>query len=79
VPNITVTVPDEVYRAARIAAAEQGSSVSALVAGYLRGLSSSRSRFDQLLEQQRAVQASVGAFRAGDRLSRDEVHDRALR
>jgi len=36
VANITVSVPDDVYRAARIRAAEQGSSVSALVAEYLR-------------------------------------------
>jgi hypothetical protein len=30
--NITVTAPDDVYRRARIRAAEQGRSVSALVA-----------------------------------------------
>jgi plasmid stability protein len=29
--SITVSVPDDVYRAARIRAAERGSSVSALV------------------------------------------------
>lgn len=32
-------MPDDVYREARIKAAERGTSVSALVAGYLRGLS----------------------------------------
>ena len=37
--NITVSVPDDVYRDARIRAAERGSSVSALVAEYLRSLS----------------------------------------
>jgi hypothetical protein len=37
--NITVSVPDDVYRAARIRAAERGSSVSALVSDYLRSLS----------------------------------------
>ena len=34
--NITVAVPDEIYRRARVRAAEQGRSVSALVADYLR-------------------------------------------
>ena len=33
--NITVTVPDDVYRTARIRAAERGTSVSALVGEYL--------------------------------------------
>ena len=37
--NITVSVPDDVYRAARVRAAERGSSVSSLVADYLRSLS----------------------------------------
>ncbi len=38
--NITVSVSDDVYRAARIAAAEQGTSVSALVSRYLGELAS---------------------------------------
>jgi plasmid stability protein len=38
VKNITVTVPDDVYRNARIRAAELGVSVSALVGEYLRSL-----------------------------------------
>lgn len=77
--NITVTVPDDVYRAARIRAAEQGSSVSALVGAYLRSLADHDAEFARLEAQQREVQARIGAFRAADRLSRDELHDRALR
>jgi len=37
--NITVSVPDDVYQRARVHAAEQGRSVSALVAEYLTSLS----------------------------------------
>jgi len=37
--NITIAVPEDVYRSARIRAAERGTSVSALVAEYLRSLS----------------------------------------
>ena len=36
--NITVSVDDETHRQARIRAAEMGTSVSALVRGYLRSL-----------------------------------------
>ncbi len=77
--NLTVSVPDDVYRDARVVAAEQDRSLSALVVEYLRSLSGRREAFARLEEQQRAVQAEITAFRAGDRLSRDEVHDRAVR
>lgn len=77
--NITVSVPDDVYRDARVRAAERGSSVSALVADYLRSLSAADAEFSRLEAQQREVQGQIRRFRAGDRLRRDEVHDRALR
>lgn len=77
--NITVSVPDDIYRAARIRAAERGSSVSGLVAEYLRSLSDRDLEFSRLETQQRRVQAEIGRFRAGDRLDRSEVHSRAVR
>jgi plasmid stability protein len=79
VKNITVSVPDDVYRDARIRAAEQGSSVSGLVAQYLRSLSEQNSEFTRLEAQQREVQDQIDRFRAGDRLDRDEIHGRAVR
>jgi plasmid stability protein len=79
VKNITISVPDDVYRDARIRAAERGSSVSALVGEYLRSLSERDSEFARLEEQQRQVQAEIGRFRAGDRLQRDDLHGRAVR
>ncbi len=78
-PNITVTVPEDVYRAARIRAAEQGESVSGLVAEYLRSLSQHEAEFSRLEAQQRSVQEEIDRFSAGDRLSRDELHARAVR
>ena len=77
--NITVSVPDDVYRDARIRAAEHGRSVSALVAEYLRSLSEQDSEFTRLEAQQRQVQGQIDRFRAGDRLDRDEIHRRAVR
>jgi plasmid stability protein len=79
VPNVTVTVPEDIYRAARIRAAERGSSVSALVADYLRSLSERDAEFDRLEAQQKSVQAQVQHFSAGDRLDREELHERAVR
>ena len=77
--NITVSVPDDVYRNARIRAAERGSSVSALVAEYLRSLSQRETEFSQLEAQQRRVQNEIDRFSARDRLDRDEIHTRAVR
>lgn len=77
--NITVSVPDEVHRAARIRAAELGTSISGLVAAYLRSLSGGDAEFARLEAQQRRIQRQIKRFRAGDRLSRDEAHGRALR
>ncbi len=77
--NITVAVPDEVYREARVRAAEQGRSLSSLVAEYLASLSNRDAEFERLEALQRDVRDEIDNFRAGDRLSRDEVHHRALR
>lgn len=77
--NITVSVPDDVYRAARIRAAERGTSVSAIVTAYLHALSGGGIEFDRLEQQQRRIQRQIKRFRAGDRLGRDEVHARAIR
>ena len=79
VKNITVSVPDGVYRNARIAAAQRDTSVSALVVAYLEQLSGGIDEFARLETLQHEVQAGISRFRAADRLSRDEVHDRAVR
>ena len=77
--NITVSVPDDVYREARIRAAERGSSVSALVGAYLRSLSAHEAEFARLEAQQRQVQSEIDRFRASDRVGRDQLHERAVR
>ncbi|MGH2467263.1 MAG: hypothetical protein ACRDGL_05995 [Candidatus Limnocylindrales bacterium] len=77
--NVTVSVPDDVYRSARIRAAERGSSVSAIVTEYLRSLSGHGAEFARLEAQQRRIQRQIKRFTAEDRLGRDEIHDRAVR
>lgn len=77
--NITVSVSEDVYRGARVRAAELGKSLSALVAEFLSSLSEREAEFARLEAKQRRVQSEIRHFRANDRLSRDEVHDRAVR
>jgi plasmid stability protein len=77
--NITVAVPDDVYRNARIRAAERGTSVSALVGEYLRSLSGRGAEFSRLEARQQQIQREIERFRASDRLDRDQLHDRAVR
>ncbi len=78
--NITVSVPDDVYRRARVLAAEQGRSVSSLVAEFLEELANKESEFARLEALQSELLARLStSFSASDRLSRDELYDRALR
>lgn len=74
--NITVTLDDETYRRARIRAAELETSVSALVKRYLVDLAGSETEFERLEKLEHTLRDRVVAFRAGDWLSRDEIHER---
>ena len=78
--NITVSVPEPVYRRARIRAAERNTSVSALVREFLSGLGAEETEFERRKRLQDEVLQSIKRFRATGRLTREEVHDRdALR
>lgn len=79
VKNITVSVPEEVYRSARVRAAERGTSVSALVSEYLASLSRNEREFARLLDQQRRIVSGINRFRASERLEREDLHNRAIR
>jgi hypothetical protein len=79
VKNLTVSIPDEIYLEARVRAAEEGSSVSSLVASYLHSLGKREVEFSRLEAQQGDVLSEIENFRAGDRLSRNELHQRAVR
>jgi plasmid stability protein len=76
ITNITVSVDEDTYRRARIKAAEQGTSVSALVKNFLVALSSEESDARRLEREERELRAHIRAFTAGNRLSRDDVHRR---
>jgi hypothetical protein len=77
VKNLTVSLDAETYRHARIAAAERGTSVSALVKQFLAGLARGGDETEQLKRAERALREQIADFRAADRLPRDEIHQRA--
>lgn len=76
VKNITVSVDDETYRRARVKAAEQATSVSALVKRFLTELAAGESDIERLKREERDLRARITAFSAGDRWSREDVHRR---
>ena len=78
-PNVTVSLPEDVYRRARIRAAEQNVSLSALVRRILLDVGSAETDFERRRRLQDEVLASVSRFSARNRLAREKVHARALR
>jgi hypothetical protein len=62
------------FTGARIKAAEQGTSVSALVTRFLAEIAADESNVERLKREERALRARIGTFRAGDRLSREDAH-----
>jgi plasmid stability protein len=74
--NITVSIDDETYRRARIKAAENDTSVSAMVRDYLAQLANTETEFERLKRKEAGLRLKVSGFSASDRLSRDEVHER---
>jgi antitoxin component of RelBE/YafQ-DinJ toxin-antitoxin module len=80
--NITVSVDDDVYRNARIKAAEADRAVSSLVRSFLIRLAEGQVNpdFDRLRRLQNETIARIRArdagLRASDNLTRDELHER---
>ena len=75
--NITVSVDDETYKRARVAAAERDTSLSALVKADLQQLVSPESEFERLKREEREIRNQIVSFSASDRLSREELHGRS--
>ena len=85
--NITVSVDEETYRLSRIKAAEAGTSVSALVRGFLMELVGGKGaerRFERLSRLQdetlEAIRLRGGGLRFAENVPRSELCERdALR
>lgn len=76
--NVTISLPAEVYRRARIKAAERDTSVSALVREFLMSVAEG-SDFARRKQLQDEVLRSIGRFRGANRLERSRVHARGSR
>lgn len=80
--NVTVSLDDELYRQARIAAAETGSSVTALVREFLIALTASRASpvapdpAEAILATVERIRQRHPGFDPAGRLDRDEIHAR---
>jgi len=74
--NITVSVDDETYRKARIKAAEQDTSLSALVKRYLESLTAEDDAFARAIAEEDAIRARIADFDGTDRLGREALHRR---
>lgn len=76
--NITVSLDDETYRNARMRAAALDTSVSALVKRYLTELGTGETEFQCLKRLQHELSTRVPSdFRASERLTRDQLHERS--
>jgi hypothetical protein len=85
VKNVTICVDDEIYRQARIKAAEQNTTVSALVKNYLVRLTAGKdanreSEFGCLAAQEQEMRqrlfAAAKGLQSSDNVSRETLHDR---
>jgi hypothetical protein len=76
VRNVTVSLSDEVYRSAKIKAAERNTSLSALVREFLQTLGEEEDEFRKLERLQEQAYLEIKRFRASTRLKREESHRR---
>ncbi len=58
-------------------AAERHTSLSALVKQFLLDLVKDEREFERLKREEAALRGSIRAFRASDRLERDQLHERS--
>lgn len=74
--NVTLTLPSELVRRAKIAAAARDTSLSALIAEYLERLTSDDD-YDDVWQRERALMQRGLPMAIGEvTWSRDDVHER---
>lgn len=83
--NVTVSLDDETYRRGRVYAAENGTTLSAMVREFLTEFGRKETKEEAAKRQLRemferidrlALERGGKGFSASDRLSRDELYDR---
>jgi post-segregation antitoxin (ccd killing protein) len=77
VRNITLTLPDDLVRRAKVVAAMRDTSVSALVAEYFEALTRQEDDYDQVWREERRLMADGLSMRVGEiSWSRASAHER---
>lgn len=74
--NLTLVVDDEVLRKARIRALEQGTSVNAVLRGYLEAYSGTAQLREASLQDLLQLSRVARSSRGGRTWARDDLHDR---
>lgn len=81
--NITITIDDELYRNARIKAAQESTSVTAMVRDFLIETVNGKKagdKFDRLLQEQLSLMTQIHQkhprLNPHDNLTRDDLYDR---
>lgn len=74
--NITVSVPDDIYRKARVKAAEKETSVSAEVKRFLKEFAEEESEFERLEHRMFELIQRPRKFGVKKRVSREDLYDR---
>ncbi|HZJ09930.1 MAG TPA: DUF6364 family protein [Trueperaceae bacterium] len=75
--NITLSLPEDLVRSAKILAAQQDTSVSALVADLLRQVTDQGGEYDSLwAAEERLMAEGIGLEIGSITWSRDEAHER---
>lgn len=74
--NITVSLDDDLVRRAKVRAAMEDSSVTAVVRRFLEDYARTETELERLRAREIELYAQIEHFDASDRLSRDELYDR---
>ena len=75
--NITLSLPDDLVRRAKVLAAQQDTSVSALVADLLRQATNQGSTYAPIWSEEERLMAEGVGLKVGEvTWSRDELHER---
>ncbi|MDX1998263.1 MAG: hypothetical protein SF066_11140 [Thermoanaerobaculia bacterium] len=74
--NLTLAIPDETLRRARLKALEQGTSVNALLRKHLEIFAHTQSAQEEALDRIRSRAEQIRAGSGGRRWTRDELHER---
>ena len=75
--NLTITIDDDLLRAARIRALEQGTSVNAILRDYLTAYAGGGDAQARALADLLALSSAATARRGSATWTRDELHERS--